>query len=77
VECLKDAPLKETLALLENIRLGWKSSSLLRKFLNYGQKSFIRLASGPNIKKLFASVFTNVHNKLECSLSLSGLSRLV
>ena len=33
-----------------------KHSSLLRKFVNYTQKSFITLAPGPNVIKLFMTV---------------------
>ena len=40
------------------VRIGWKSlpgtnTSLVLKFINYGQKSFITLAPGVNVVKLF------------------------
>ncbi len=41
------------------VRIGWKSlsgddhSDVLRKFVNYGQKSFITLAPGVIVIKLF------------------------
>ncbi len=45
------------LALLTNIRLDWKgfpgtNTSLLRKFVNYRQKSFITLSPGVNVIEL-------------------------
>ncbi len=57
-----------------HIRLGWKrlpkvNNSLLRKFINLGQKSFITLAAGV---KVF-NAFPHGQNKLEC-LSLSCFS---
>jgi hypothetical protein len=50
------------LALPKNIILGWrklaqeKYSSLLQKFVNYGQKSFITLAPGKNTLDYFSIV---------------------
>ncbi len=41
------------MALATNIRLGWKYSSLLRNFINYGRK---KLGLGVNTVKLIASV---------------------
>ncbi len=32
------------------------NTNLLRKFVNYGQKSFVTLGPGPNVKRLFTSV---------------------
>ncbi len=40
------------------------------------KKSFMKLATGPNVAKLFSSVLTNLHNKGEC-LSLASLNSLV
>jgi len=52
-----------------DIILVWKSlpgtnTSLLRKYVNYGLKSFITLAPRPNFLKLFTAVFLDVRNKL-------------
>jgi hypothetical protein len=41
-----------------------KHSSLLRKSVNHGQKSFITLDPGDNVIKLFTSVNTKYFNKL-------------
>jgi hypothetical protein len=52
---------------------GNKHSSLLQKFINYGQKSLITL--GPRayvIKRFYCCKFRNFHNMLEC-LSLASL----
>jgi hypothetical protein len=44
-----------------------KHSSLLQKFINYGEKGFITLGSGgANIMKLFSAEFTNFYAELEC-----------
>jgi hypothetical protein len=57
-------------------KLAWdKRSNLLREFVNYGQKCFIRLGPGTNVIKLFCPYFRNTHNKLEC-LSQASFSRL-
>ncbi len=52
-----------------SIRICFKSlpgtnTSLLQKFVNYGQKSFITLGPGANVIKLFCRYFTNFCNKL-------------
>jgi hypothetical protein len=52
VQNLKGASIGYAPGLIANIRLGWKRlardkhSSLLRAFVNYGQKSFIILGKG-------------------------------
>ncbi len=53
-----------------------KSSHLLQKFLNYSQKSFIKLCLGANDIKRLLSINYGLRNKLEC-LSLASLSSLV
>ncbi len=52
-----------------------KHSSLLRKSVNYGQKSFITLGPGQNVKKI-CPIFTDFRGKLECS-SKACVSSLV
>jgi hypothetical protein len=50
-----------------------KHLSLLRKFINYGQKSFVTLAQGVIVMKLFLrSSVMNFHNKPECLLEEVG-----
>ncbi len=49
-----------------------KHSSLYRKSINYRKKSFIRLATGVNVIKLFCPYFANFSNELE-RLSLASL----
>jgi hypothetical protein len=41
--------------MLEEL-VGDEHSGLLQKLVNYGQKSFITLAPGPNVINLFAAV---------------------
>jgi hypothetical protein len=60
VEPLKGASLREAEDLLTNNIIGLKRlsrdkhSSLVQKFKNYGQKSFMIFAPGTNVKKLFS-----------------------
>ncbi len=56
--------------------VSYKHPSLLRKSLNYGQKSFIILSPGSNVIKLFTTVSYNFRNKLE-RLYVASLSSLV
>jgi hypothetical protein len=60
MEHLKGASLGEATGLPANIRLGWinltgTNTSLLQKFLNYGQKSFITLAPGDSDNSIFVN----------------------
>ncbi len=70
------------LALPTNIRLGWKRnvsdkhSSLLRKFVKYGQKSFITLGPGVKVIKLFFLSLVMWQSKIDC-LSLAVFLGLV
>jgi hypothetical protein len=72
IEAPLRCPLKgRLLALPTNIRLGWKMnvcdkhSSLLRKLVNYGQKSFITMGPGAFFIQRFSSLMVE-QNKLEC-----------
>jgi len=49
---VRSLPYHKYETMLERLASG-KQSSLLQKFINYGQKSFITFASGPNDIKLF------------------------
>jgi hypothetical protein len=51
------------MALLTNIRLGWKglpgtnALAYYEKFVNYCRKMFMKLTPGANVIKLFTDVF--------------------
>jgi len=78
VKHLSGAPVYgRLLALPTNIRLGWKRyvgdkhSSLLRKFVNYGQKFFYNI--GPCIIKHYVFVIAPI--AAYCSMILTELCR--
>jgi hypothetical protein len=74
VKHLKGVSFAHAPALSPNIRVCQKGfvkdkhSSLLRKSVNYRQKSFIKLGPGANLIKIFCPCFTDCHTKLECLL---------
>ncbi len=76
MEHLKGSLLGPALALLVNIRLGWKGldkhSSVLQLFAIYGRKSFITLGSDFNVMKHFYHSQRHSRHKVKC-LSLSSL----
>ncbi len=78
MEHLKGVSLGIAAALLTNYRLGWKGLPRTNAVVYYknsyitDKKSFIKVSPGHNV----INVFTNIHNKLQCS-PLAGLYSLV